>query len=168
MVGLPLVDKDDTTKGRRSDYAKAANPTQAMVSHSMIKQTAEAFISEFAAKTIMEDGNRQIWVCMNGIYEPFGEAIFRKLMTEADWPQADVNKVIKVVKTIATIRRKEFQIDLSHNFTFVNLANCVRNWKTGETFDPDPKYVFKYKFPVIFMGREQIVHYLLKWLIICL
>ena len=149
-MDVPLVDKEDTTKGRRSGPAKDANPGKVLVSASIAKEKAEDFILEFAAKTIMEDNNKQIWVCMNGIYEPFGEPIFRKLLTENNWPQPEVNKVIKIVKTLATIRRSAFQIDLSHNFTFVNLENCVRNWKTGETFEFDSKYVFKYKFPVLY------------------
>jgi len=151
---VPIVDEDDTTKGRRSDKAKEENPTQATISQSILRETANKLIREFAARTIIEDNNKQIWVFTNGFYEPFGEQIFRQLLNENNWPQPDITKVLKIIKSIAGIRRSEFQIDLSHNFTFVNLENCVRNWKTGETFEHDPKYVFKYKFPVVFAGES--------------
>jgi phage/plasmid-associated DNA primase len=140
-MSIPIVEADDETKGKWCDAKKVPKKEKTKAEHT---EMASFFVSELNAKSVIEDNNKFIWVFQDGYYHPYGESILRTLCANQGF---DASKIVKLVRAKASVWRKEFIYDLDPGFTYVNLNNCVRDWKGRRTYEHEYKYNFRYKLP---------------------
>lgn len=136
---IRIIPIEETTKDTTTEAKIICNKR----SDEEIDNFAIHIISELSVKRIIESDSN-LWYFDGRCYNPYGEAIIKKMCAKNNFPHG---KVLSKIKNLAYIWKREFEIPKEYE-SFINLQNCVYDWRTNQTHEHNPRYNFKYYIPI--------------------